>query len=94
MKLSEVTDAVVREYLRLPESGEDTALSVIMEAARNYILGYTGLSAEDADQYEDLTIAFLVLCSDMYDNRQMQVDGGNVNRVAQSILNLHCRNLL
>ena len=42
-----------------------------MHAARAYIAGYTGASAEELDEYEDVSIAFLVLCQDLYDNRTM-----------------------
>lgn len=46
------------------------------------------------DAYEDLYIAYMVLCQDMHDNRSMYVDSNNANKVVDSILSLHVRNLL
>ena len=56
--------------------------------------GYTGLNEAAIDTHEDITIAVLVLVSDMYDNRQMTVDKNNVNRVVDTILGMYCVNLL
>ena len=56
--------------------------------------GYTGLDETAIDTHEDITIAVLVLVSDMYDNRQMTVDKNNVNRVVDTILGMYCENLL
>lgn len=92
MKVSEVTSQTVSEYLKIDSS--DTMLPIILSAAKSYILKYTGIAEADANNYEDLTIALLVLCSDMYDNRQMSVDSDKVNKVVQSILDMHCLNLL
>lgn len=92
MKLSEVTIQTVSEYLKIDST--DTMIPIILPAAKSYVLKYTGIAETDADNYEDLTIALLVLCSDMYDNRQMAVSGSNVNRAVQSILDMHCLNLL
>ena len=46
------------------------------------------------DAYEDLYIAFMALCQDMHDNRSVYVDSNNANKVVDSILSLHVRNLL
>ncbi len=46
------------------------------------------------DAFEDFTLAVYALCSDMYDNRQMAVENDRVNRVVQSILDMHRVNLL
>jgi len=69
-------------------------IAIILPAAKSYVLNYTGVAAADIDSYEDITIALMVLCSDMYDNRQMTVDKSDVNKVVQSILDMHCLNLL
>ena len=98
MKLSEITTGTAAGYLRL-EDGEydENLLAAVMQAARSYIENYTGLSAAELDRYEDVSIAFLVLCQDLYDNRTMYPDtryAANANRVVSSILDLHARNLL
>ena len=98
MKLSEITIGTAAGYLRF-EDGEydENLLTAVMQAARSYIEHYTGLSATELDRYEDVSIAFLVLCQDLYDNRTMYPDtryAANANRVVSSILDLHARNLL
>lgn len=100
MKISEVTRERVAAYLKLEADEYDSNLLLaVMDAAKQYILDVTGLpehseEGDDIDSYPDLTIAFLVLCQDMYDNRSMYVDQPNVNRVVDSILGMHSRNLL
>lgn len=100
MKLSEIRKSDVIEYLRLEEelysegSAGEKQLLAIMDAAYSYILDYTGLSEEKADSHEQFYIAYMVLCQDMYDNRAYYVDKNNVNRVVESILAMHCENLL
>lgn len=89
-------------YLRL-ESGEYNSqeLAAIMRAAESFIQSYTGIPSAGTmeaeatlDDYEDFYIAYMVLCQDMYDNRALTVENSGVNRVVESILGLHARNLL
>ena len=94
MKISEVTEAVVGQFLRLPDETEGLTVSVMLEAAKQYVLSYTGLKAEAADELQDLTIAILVLCADMYDNRSMTIDSAQVNTTVRSILDMHSVNLV
>ncbi len=100
MKLSEITKSEVIEYLKLEEdmysegsSGEKN-LFAVMSAAYDYILDYTGLSREKADTHEKFYTAYMVLCQDMIDNRAFYVEKGSVNKVVDSILSMHCENLL
>ncbi len=82
------------EYLRLPEPDLNT-LETCMTAARSYIEGYTGMRDEELDEYPDVSIAFMALVQDMYDNRAYQPQNpGGVNRVVESILSMHARNLI
>lgn len=94
--LSELTVQDIADYLRLSElTTEDEALlPTILEAAKAFIYKYTGLTATQADLSKDITIAALVLCQDMYDNRAYYVDSANVNKVVEAILGLHSVNLL
>lgn len=93
MILSEIKKQNVADFLRLDDAS-DTLLTPIMDAARTYIEDYTGLSEDDLDDHEDLYIAFMVLCQDMYDSRAMYVDKSNVNRVVESILFRHRTNFV
>ena len=84
--IREVKDNLSDEDMILLESMHDSAIA--------YCTGYTGLTKEELDNYEDITIAVLTLISDMWDNRAMTVERSNVNRVVDSILGMHCINLL
>lgn len=97
MKVSDVTLQNVMDFLRLdyPTQTEQTELTAMMAAAKNYIVGYTGLTLEEIDEHEDITIAYEVLIADMFDNRNMQTDKPTyVNKTVQSILSLNRVNLL
>lgn len=93
MKVSEVKPADLAEFLRLDECQEDE-MQRILDSAKDYIREYTGLTDEEIDTHADFSTALLVLCQDMYDNRAMYVEKTNVNRVVESILNMHRVNLL
>lgn len=98
MKISEIALKDICQQIRTEEAyltKEDRDyLAILQKAAVNYVKGYTGLDDAALDTHEDITIAVLVLISDMYDNRQMYVDKANVNRVVDTILGMYCINLL
>lgn len=98
MKVSEVTDKLICDYLRLDyftmTVAEREQIAAIHKAALEYVKAYTGLTEDEIDDSEDITIAVYVLCQDMYDNRTMYVDKSNVNRVVETILGMHSVNLL
>ena len=100
-KVSDITIQDVAEYLRLSDY-EERDIETYLNIAKNYISNYTGIpewdeyedyedDAETLDSYADFVIVVYVLCQDMYDNRCMYVNGGNVNRVVQTILDMHTR---
>ena len=93
-KVSEITTKDIAEFLHLDEVGdaEQTQLSTFLSVAKDYIKNYTAL--EDLDEYADLVIVVYILCQDMYDNRVMYIEKGNVNKVVQTILDMHTRNYL
>lgn len=94
MKLSEVTESDVCWYLRLPDGNDLPLIPSIMDSARSYILSYTGLTTEQADEHDDLVMAFLLLCQDMYDNRSAVQGNPSSNRTLDTILSMHARNLV
>lgn len=98
MKVSEITTADICRQIREEEeylTKEDKMhLETLKDAAVEYVKSYTGLTAKEIEQHEDITIAVLVLISDMYDNRQMYVDKNNSNKVVDTILGMYCVNLL
>lgn len=102
MKISEITANDVVGFCRL-ETGDYSAMEIaaIMDAAESYIAKYTGIpatseteGAETLDDFPDFWLAYMVLCQDMHDNRTITVENGNANKVVDSILSMHARNLL
>lgn len=96
MKISEVTVQDLKEYAREYNDDPETirTFETILAAVKSYIKGYTGLSTEQMDTKEDLTIALQVLSNEMYDNRTFTVENDKVNTVIKSILDMHSINLL
>ena len=94
MKISEITIENVLDYLRLDSDNDNTTVTAIMAAAKQYILSFTGLSADECDSFEDLSIAYFSLCADMYDNRTMIVSNDKVNPLVKQILGGHSVNYL
>lgn len=96
-KVSEITAQDVADYLRIPgtlSQDETNYINTTIAVAKDYISKYTGIEPEYIDLYKDFIIVVFVLCQDMYDTRALYVDKSNVNRVVDSILGLHQRNLL
>jgi len=93
-KVSEITTKDIFDFIHMDEITKDDEkqLSTILNVAKDYIKNYTDL--KDLDEYADLVIVVYILCQDMWDNRTMYIDKGNVNRVVQGILDMHVRNLL
>ena len=103
-KVSEITIQDVVNYLRLTDY-EESDIDTYLNIAKNYISNYTGIPEADEDEeedegidtldtYADFVIVVYILCQDMYDNRCMYVNSGNINKVVQTILDMHTRNNL
>jgi hypothetical protein len=94
--ISAMTTDDLYDYLRIPEKDADTTnlLSTLLGVAKVYVAEYTGHTILELDAYRDFIICILILVQDMYDNRTMYVDKGEVNKVVESILGLHSVNLL
>lgn len=96
-KVSEITAQDVAEYVRVDEPNLDE-FNLYLNVAKDYISNYTGIAksgeGETLDDYQDLIIVVYILCQDMYDNRTMYVDKAQPNKVVETILNMHQRNLI
>ena len=96
-KVSDITAADIAEYLRIPEltTGDTAFINATIGVAKDFILKYTGISDDaELDKYVDMVIVVFVLCQDMYDNRALYVESDNMNRVVETVLGMHQRNLL
>ena len=95
MVISEIKKQNVIDFLRLDDGqAQDKLLTAIMDAVRQYIMDYTGLTEDELDEHEDFYVAYMVLVQDMYDDRSYYVDKTNVNRVVDSILFRHRTNFV
>lgn len=97
MKVSDVTNIDLAEYVRLDDASdlELNELERMRSGAVAFIKSYTGLTDEEVDEHEDITQVLFILVADMFDNRNYQMDGKSVvNPAVKSILNLHSVNLL
>ena len=99
MKIPELTNDMITNYLKLDEyssmeKSEQEMIDVVKEAAFSYIKEETGLTTEVIESKDDLTVAYLALCQDMYDNRAYQIDKNTVNNTVDTILSRHRVNLI
>ena len=94
--ISQITPQDLADYIRITEVTQDdlNTLNTLLTVAKVYVAEYTGRTIQELDLYRDIIIVILILCQDMWDNRVLYVDTNNVNRVVESILNLHVVNLL
>ena len=96
-KVSEITIQDVADYIRIVDYDE-SEIETYLNIAKNYISNYTGIpeeseeeDAETLDSYADFVIVVYILCQDMHDNRTMYVNSGNINKVVQTILDMHTK---
>ena len=90
MKISDLQDDRIKEFCGIDD--DSSLLEVYKSAAKNFIIGETGLKEEELDNYEDLTIAYMVLINDMSLNRDYTVSKDTLNPTVKSILGFHSRN--
>ena len=93
MKLSEITPETAAAYMRLePGEYDEALLAVVMHAARAYIAGYTGASAEELDGCEDVSDGVSRAVSGSvrqpHDVSGYPLCRENANRVVSSILDM------
>lgn len=94
MKISEITDGIIKEHCGISGNDSDALIAVYRSAAIAEICAYTALSPEELDEYEDISYAFLALVCEMFSTREMTVEIDTLNPMAEQILNSHRRNLL
>lgn len=85
--------------LYIDEIEQSTGFTVIYPSGQvKFATEPTGTVTADyttgIDAFEEFVIVVYVLCQDMYDNRSMYVEKSNLNKVVDTILGMHCVNLL
>ena len=96
MVVSDITMSDVAGYLRIAEltESDQSLIPQMIEAAKAYVMKYTGLDAAGMDLCPDIVMVIYVLCQDMYDNRTLYVNSSNISNVVETILGMHSINLL
>lgn len=97
MKVSEMCITDVMLYCRADSAEEEPIFSAILEAGKQFIQSQTGLTAEECDEKPDLSLALLILCAELYDNRSYSMETGkivSVNPAVKAIIDQYCRTLL
>ena len=97
MKLLEVDTATAGMYCNVPDYDEDGRKrleTVVMPAAKARLESYTGMKLAELNEHEEVTVAYLALCSFLYDNRSMVVENDRENEVLDSFLAAYRVNLL
>lgn len=95
-RVSSITANDIADYLRLsnPSLKDLIFINQSIAAAKEYVVSTTGIEEKELDKYPSFISVVYVLCSDMYDSRSLYVDKTNLNKLVESILGLHDRNLL
>lgn len=96
MKMSELTPQIVKDYCGISDDDSDDIIEkVLLPAAREYIRGYTGLTADQCDEHEDISIACMVLVNDMFSQRDYTISmHRQVSPTVKTILGMYAVNYL
>lgn len=94
IQLSDICDHIHEIQNELEENEQKQLEQIMLPAAIAYCVGQTGLSEEELDKHEDITIAILEVIADMWDDRSMIVTNDKINPVVDRILFMHSNNLL
>jgi len=100
MIVSELTAQFVGEWLGYAvqggelSEGDSRDLTAALAAAKARAKGYTGLTDDQLDEHEDITIAVLGLCNDFLTGNRPEAAESGMNRMSAAILAMHSVNLL
>lgn len=91
MKVSDITNKALLDYLRIDE---DEDLTMYLDAAKNFVMDYTAMTQAEMDSKASIVPLIYVLVAEYYENRAFTVNNSNVNAVISSTLNMYRKNLL
>lgn len=96
MKMSELTPQIVKDYCGISDDDSDAIIEkALIPAAQKFIIGYTGLTAEQCDTHEDIAIACMVLVNDMFSQRDYTISmHRQVSPTVKTILGMYAVNYL
>lgn len=96
MKINELTIGIIKDYCGICDNDSDELIEkVLLPSAKSFVKGYTGLSDDEINQYEDISIACMVLIYEMYTQRDYTLSlHKQVNPCIKTILGMYSKNLL
>jgi uncharacterized phage protein (predicted DNA packaging) len=98
MKVSEITLEDIKQHLRVDFNDDDLYIEGLLISAKSYVKNYTGLDGAKIDTIAELTNVVLMIVADLYENRgtagTSYKTGESINKIYDSMLNMHCVNLL
>lgn len=95
MIISQVTLSDVKDFCGISDNESDRLIQDYgMPAARDFIIGFTGLSADEIDLHEDLTIAYMTIIDEMHTQREFTVNKDRLNPTVSTILGMYAVNYL
>lgn len=94
MKVSDINTEIIKNYLRIDTDDDNILLEHILQASIDYCMNYTGQDMEYLNNCNDIPLAVLCICSDLYENRDYVTDKININPAIAQILGSHSNNLL
>lgn len=99
MKISEITLEDLKQHLRIDFDEDNLYLMMLLDVARSYIKSYTGLDDNKMNTIDELSSVALMIVADLYENRTTTGNssyktGDSINKIYDSMLNLHCINLI
>lgn len=85
----------LKEFLNIYDDSDDILIKSLVNAGKQYIKDYTGLSEKEMVAKKDgLKVALFLIVSDLYDNRGQQNLQYKRNLMLTSILDMYSLNYL
>lgn len=94
MKISALSLSEVKQWLRIEYDEDDALVAQIMDAAKSQLVGMTGLTEETVCSIPEMGYAYLCLCQQMYDVRDLTVGRDSINPNVMQIVRMHAVNYL
>lgn len=94
MKISEITINNVKEYCGISSNDSDVILTACLVSAKAYAVGFTGCTLAELEEYEDVSLAIMMLANDYFLFRFRGQGNDKPNPAIENILHMHCKNFL
>lgn len=99
MKINEIELEDLKQHLKIDFTDDDDYIKMLLESAKSYIKNYTGLDEKTINSLDEMSSIALMIVADLYENRgttglSSYKTGESINKIYDSMLNMHCINLI